>query len=87
MTSPATTWMRVYKFNGDNRRLTRCKQVACESGITIGKLAETLEGRNFNYADCENGKLAGMATVGCPYSCTCSLFEDQEACKEAANIA
>ena len=57
MTSPATTWMRVYKLY--EKSSCDCS-VACESGVTIGKLAETVEGLNVNYAGYEKGGLAGL---------------------------
>lgn len=80
MTSPAITWMRVWEFYNGYRKWSCRETVNCESGVTIGNLAETLEGRNIYYGGSADGKLAGFATkFRQPHedgSCTCSLFED-----------
>ena len=90
MTSPAATWILARKFNCGYTIWDCATLVTCGSGITIGKMAETLEGRGFYDSGDENGKLAGFArkfdhpSDDCH---TCSLLGDPRVCSKAVNVA
>ena len=86
ITSPATTWMMIDKYSCNSNKWLCGKAVVCESGITIGRLAQTLEGLNVDCASYEDRRFIGFASTRNEW-CICSLLKDQQACRKAANIA
>lgn len=90
MINPAATRIMVRKFNCGYTTWDCATFITSKSGITIGKLAESLEGRGFYDPGDENGKVAGFASRYHHPSddChTCSILGDPRVCCKAAKSA